>query len=396
MAKIVKPLTNMQVQQAKPKEKEYNLSDGSGLQLRVKPNGSKLWLFNYYKPYSKKRSNIGFGSLNDVSLSEARKKREHARGLLDKDIDPKEHKENTERELTLAHSNTLELVAAKWLEVKKTKVSSDHAHDIWRSFQLHIFPSLGNVPIYKLSAVKTIEILQPIAAKGSLETIKRLCQRINEVMAYAVNCGIIEQNPLLNINQAFQKPVKQNQLTLEPSELPELVNDLNNVNIRTTTRHLIFWQLHTMTRPSEAVGTRWDEIDFDNQVWLIPKERMKRRKAHTTPLTPQTLEILASMKPISGHREYVFPADRDPLTHTHRQTANATLRRMGYGERLVSHGLRALASTTLNEQGFDPDIIEAALAHSGKDQVRAAYNRAEYLERRRVMMCWWSNLVTSK
>ena len=148
-----------------------------------------------------------------------------------------------------------------------------------------------------------------------------------------------------------------------------------------------------MVRPSEAAGARWEEIDFTQSVWNIPAERMKKKHPHTVPLTPQALALLESMKPISAHLEHIFPADRNPKAHTHEQTANMALKRMGFGGRLVSHGLRSLASTTLNEQGFDADIIEAALAHRDKNTVRAAYNRAEYIERRRPMMIWWSGHI---
>lgn len=277
--------------------------------------------------------------------------------------------------------------------LKKTTVSENHATDSWRSLELHIFPNLGKVPIHKITAIKTIEVIEPIAAKGSLETVKRLCQRLNEIMVYAVNTGIIPNNPLTGINKAFQLPVKQHLPTLTPEQLPELMSTLSRASIKLTTRRLIEWQLHTMVRPSEAAGTRWDKIDFDNGLWNIPVERMKQKKAHIVPLTPQCLAILEVMKPISSRSEYVFPSDRNPQTHTNPQTANMALKRMGFDKQLVAHELRSLASTALNEQGFDGDVIEAALAHTGKNEVRNAYNRANYLERRKPVMDWWSNYI---
>jgi integrase len=148
-----------------------------------------------------------------------------------------------------------------------------------------------------------------------------------------------------------------------------------------------------MVRPGEAVGTAWYEIDFENKQWNIPAKRMKKRKAHSVPLTPQALALLEYLKPISGHREFVFPADKDPRKHFSRETLGAAFRRMGLKGKQTAHGLRALASTTLNELGFDADVIEAALAHVDKNKVRAAYNRTDYLERRRRMMCWWSDHI---
>lgn len=393
MARVTKPLTNTEVKQSKPKDKEYNLVDGDGLALRVKPNGSKLWVFNYFRPYTKKRTSLSFGSYPTISLAEARNKRNTARELLAKDIDPKEHRDETSRLHDIAHNNTFEYIAEKWLAVKKTTVSENHALDTWRSLELHIFPSLGKIPIHKITAIKTIEVIEPIAAKGSLETVKRLCQRLNEIMVYAVNTGIIPSNPLTGISKAFQVPVKQHLPTLTPEQLPELMSTLSRASIKLTTRCLIEWQLHTMVRPSEAAGARWCEINLETGLWDIPAERMKQKKAHTVPLTPQCLAILEVMQPISSRSEFVFASDRNPRTHTNSSTANMALKRMGFDKQLVAHGLRSLASTALNEQGFDGDVIEAALAHTGKNEVRNAYNRANYLERRKPVMDWWSNYI---
>lgn len=393
MARTTRPLTNTEVKQAKPREKEYNLADGNGLALRVKPNGARLWIFNYYRPFTKKRANISFGSFPEVTLAQARKEREIARGLLSQDIDPKEKRDELTQKNRAALNNTLHAVATKWIDIKQSQVTPDYAKDIWASFERHLFPSLGKVPLEKLSAPKVIDILNKIAAKGNYETIKRLCQRLNEVMVYAVNSGLIEQNNLAGIKNAFQAPNKTNMPTIKPEQLPELVERVKSAGMKITTRSLIFWQLHTMTRPAEASGTCWDEIDFTKQLWTIPAERTKKRRAHQIPLSPEALALLETMRPISGHRDYVFPSDKNPRASIHRQTANMALKRMGYGGILVAHGFRALASTTLNENGFDPDVIEAALAHVDSNEVRRAYNRAEYLERRRVMMCWWSSKV---
>ena len=212
-------------------------------------------------------------------------------------------------------------------------------------------------------------------------------------MVYAVNTGLIHANPLTGIRKAFNSPKAVNLPTLKPTQLPELMATLNRANIKLVTRCLIEWQLHTMVRPGEAAGTRWDEINIKRAEWVIPAERMKQRKSHTIPLSPQVLNLLDIVKPLSGHREFVFPADRNPRKPANSQTANMALKRMGFKGKLVSHGLRALASTTLNEQGFDPDIIEAALAHVDQNAIRAAYNRAEYLERRRAMNNWWSDRI---
>ena len=354
MARKTTPLTNTQVKQAKPREKEYNLADGQGLYLRVKTNGSKLWLFNYYRPFTKARANLSFGTYPDLSIAKAREMRTEARELLAQDIDPKSHREELELGHKTALENTLLKISKDWLAVKKTKVSADHAKDIYRSLELHILDKLGKKPIHQIKAPVVIDILRPVAAKGSLETVRRVCQRLNEVMGYAVNTGLIDHNPLAKISEAFEAPQKQHMATLPPDQLPNLMQAIANASIKRTTRCLILWQLHTMTRPGEAAGTRWDEIDTNKALWIIPGERMKKGKEHIIPLSTQCLAILETMKEISGNRDHVFPSDRNPRSHANPSTANMALKRMKFGGKLVSHGLRALASTSIGRINATP------------------------------------------
>ena len=393
MARVTRPLTNTEVDKAKPQTKVTSLFDGDGLELKINPTGTKKWLLKYYRPFTKKRTNLTFGVYPDISLADARKLRAKAKELLAKDIDPKEHKDNLSRENKERIENTLLNVASKWFEVKRAQISKDYATDVWRSLELHVFPDLGKYPISEVTAPIAIKTVQPIAEKGSLETVKRLNQRLNEIMSYAVNTGLIHSNPLAGVKAAFEKPKKQNMPTIKPDELPKFMQALSIASIKIVTRYLIEWQLHTMVRPSEAAGIKWDEIDFDNKLWNIPAERMKKKRPHSVPLTDQALSLLESIKPITGHREFIFPADRDPKKHANESTANSAIKRMGYKGKLVAHGLRSIASTTLNEQGFDHDVIESALAHVDSNEVRRAYNRADYLFRRKTMMAWWSEHI---
>ena len=393
MPRVTKPLNDTQIRQAKPKDKEFSLFDGGGLLLRIKPNGAKLWLFNYYRPHLNKRANLSIGAYPDLSLARARIKRSELKQLLIQNIDPKEHRDLANAKANEVYSNTLMKVAESWLAVKKHTISQDHAIDIWRSLDLHIFPHIGSLPIQNIKARPTIDIIQTIAKRGHLETVKRLCQRLNEIMIYSVNTGLVESNPLAGIYKAFAPPIRKNMPTISPSELPKLMRDISRASIRFTTRRLIEWQLHTMVRPGEACGARWNEIDLEKRIWSIPAERMKKKRDHFVPLSDQSIEILVEMKEVSFSRKYVFPSDRDPKKHANASTANVALRRMGYGGVLVAHGLRALASTVLNEQGFDSDVIESALAHVERNDVRRAYNRALYLDRRTKLMCWWSSYI---
>lgn len=393
MPRLTKPLTATEVKNAKPKDKEYSLVDGQGLKLRILPSGSKQWQLNYYRPTNGKRANYNLGRFPDVSLAQARKSAFLSKELIAQGIDPQEQKQKQQQEYKETHENTFENVSKEWFEIKKDSITPDYAIDIWRSLELHVFPKLAKTPIKDITAPLIIELLRPIEAKGSLETVKRLSQRLNEVMNYATNCGLVQANPLSGIKAAFKKPKKENMAALTPAELPELMNAIAHASIKRTTRCLIEWQLNTMTRPSEASGARWEEINVQEKIWTIPAERMKKRRDHRIPLTDQMLAILEVMKPISGHREFIFPSDRDPKKPCNSQTANMALKRMGFAGRLVSHGLRSLASTTLNEQGFEPDLIESALAHVDDNQVRSAYNRTDYIERRRPMMGWWSEHI---
>ncbi|CAM3054057.1 integrase domain-containing protein [Vibrio mytili] len=393
MARQSTPLTDSKIRTYKPQDKICILSDGGGLQLKIKPNGSKLWNFNYYHPITQKRVNMGLGSYPDISLRAARETAQQARTLVKSGVDPKEAREQKKAEHVAIVEHTLFNVAQSWFDMKKASITHDYANDIWRSFELHIFPSLKSQPISQISAPEVIAILRNIESKGALETVRRLTQRVNEIMRYAVNHGLIHSNPLEGIKDVFKKPKKQNMAALSPDQLPELMQKLPYVNLKLTTRCLLEWQLHTMTRPKESASAKWSEIDFDNAVWIIPAERMKKRREHRVPLTPQALQILERMKPISGNREHIFPADRDPKKPIHEQTANAALKRMNLTGRTTAHGFRSLASTTLNEQGFEPDLIEAALAHVDDNEVRRAYNRTDFLERRRPMMQWWSEHI---
>lgn len=386
-------LSELKIKSAKPSEKDYVLFDGGGLQMRVRSNGSKLWNFNYRHPVTKKRINMGLGTFPEVSLAQARKGSIAAREVLAQGLDPKEQRDVELQAKQSETEHTFQNVATSWYELKKDAVTPAYAEDIWRSLTLHVFPDLGTTPISAISAPQVINLLRPLETKGSLETVKRLSQRLNEIMTYGVNSGLIHANPLSGIRSVFKKPKKKNMAALAPDELKELMVAIANASIKRTTRCLIEWQLNTMTRPAEAATTRWEDIDLEKKIWTIPAERMKKRRIHIVPLTDQALALLEAIKPYSGHREYVFPADRDPRTHCNSQTANMALKRMGFEGRLVSHGMRSMASTILNEHGWDPELIEVALAHVDNNEVRSAYNRAEYIERRRPMMAWWSEHI---
>lgn len=403
MPRSTKPLTATEIDKAKPRAQEYSLGDGNGLYLRIMPSGKKLWLFNYLKPFTKQRTNISLGSLPPVTLAKARERREEYRRLLAEKIDPREHRVALELEEAEKHANTLQNVYEKWLNRKEPDVSEGYFNKIRNRLDTFIMPKLGKRPLYKITAVEVIEVITPLSDEGKLETVKKLCRWMNEIMVFAVNSGIIYSNPLSGIGKAFHAPRVNRMPTIKANQLPELMSVVEKASITPITKAMLQWQLHTMTRPAEAAGARWEEVDFEQRTWTVPPERMKgrknpnspddRRQPHVIPLSPQLMGLLESLSAISGHREHLFPSSSSPRKSANSQTVNMALKRMGFKGQLVSHGFRALASTTLNEQGFDSDVIEAALAHVDGNQIRAAYNRADYLERRRVMMQWWSDCI---
>lgn len=393
MARQTKPLSVKEIEAAKSKETDYVLYDGDGLELLIKSSGSKIWQFRYIRPVTKKRAKKSIGSYPSITLVDARNYRAEARTLLAKQIDPQEHQQERLRSTLEAKTNTFKLVAQRWWNVKKASVTEDYAQDIWRSLERDVFPVIGDMSITDIKAHTLVQAIQPVQARGALETVRRLCQRINEVMVYAQNTGLIDAVPSVNIGKAFEKPQKKNMPSIRPDQLPQLMQTMRTANIILPTRCLFMWQLLTITRPAEAAEARWDEINLEAREWKIPASRMKMNRDHIVPLSDQALAVLEMMKPLSVNREFIFPSRIKPNQPMNSQTVNASLKRAGFGGVLVSHGLRSIASTALNEQGFPPDVIEAALAHVDKNEVRRAYNRSDYLEQRRPMMQWWADFV---
>ncbi|WNK49655.1 integrase domain-containing protein [Pantoea agglomerans] len=395
MARTTRPLTNTEVLRSKATDKDLTLHDGDGLFMVVKTTGKKLWRFRYQRPATKQRTMMGLGAFPALSLADARRLRANYLSLLANGIDPQTQAEQATEQQQIALDSIFSTVAANWFALKQASVTPDYAKDIWRSLEKDVFPTIGEIPVQKIKARKLVEALEPIKARGALETVRRLVQRINEIMIYAVNTGLIDANPASGIGMAFEKPKKQHMPTLRPDELPNLLRSLSNSNLSVLTRSLIEWQLLTLVRPSEASGAQWEEIDFDLKLWTIPAERMKAKREHIVPLSPQSLDLLERIKPLSAHREHIFPSRNNPKQPMNSQTANAALKRIGYGGKLVAHGLRSIASTAMNEAEFNSDVIEAALAHYDKNEIRRAYNRSVYLEKRKKLMNWWGNIVAN-
>lgn len=395
MARITRPLTNDEILKAEPREKDFTLHDGDGLFLLVKTSGKKIWHFRYQRPGSSSRTNLTLGSYPALKLAVARQIRDQHIITLVQCMVPQQQQVQASEQRQIELDSIFSTVAANWFQIKSRSVSEDYAKDIWRSLDKDVYPTIGAIAVQEIKARTIVEALETMKARGALETVRRLVQRINEIMIYAVNTGLIDANPASGVGMAFEKPKKQNMPTLRPEELPKLMRSLVMSNLSVPTRCLIEWQLLTLVRPSEASGARWAEIDLDAKLWTIPAERMKAKREHIVPLSTQALDILEVLKPISSHKEHVFPSRNDPKQPMNSQTANAALKRIGYGGKLVAHGLRSIASTAMNEALFNADVIEAALAHSDKNEIRRAYNRSNYLTLRKDLMSWWGQYIVN-
>ncbi len=286
-------------------------------------------------------------------------------------------------------------MARQWLIIKTADITPDYAYDLTRSLENHIFPKLGRKPLSAITAPMAIKALQPLADEGKLELVRRLCQRLNMLCDYAVNTGSLDHNRLSGIKAAFKPPTQVNNACLKPSELPELACAIDDSNLSQLTKLLMLFQLHTMARPTEAAGARWSELDIEAGLWIVPAERMKKRREHIVPLTDEVKAIVTALEIFKRpDAEFLFPSNVAAAGHLNASTVNNALKRtLNLGQRTTAHGFRATASTALNDAGFDADLIEMSLAHLDKNTVRATYNRSQYIERRKPLMSWWSGLI---
>ncbi|AIW16483.1 tyrosine-type recombinase/integrase [Vibrio tubiashii] len=395
MPKLTVRLSDKEIKKAEVRDKEYILADGNGLNIRIRPNGTKSWQFRYSAPVTKKVKKLSLGSYPALKLADARKVAQEHRNLIANGVDPKDHLEQLKQKAIHQEANTFFAVAEQWFSRKKKTVSANHAERIWRTLELYAFPHIGRTPIASITRLSAVQALRPLENDQKLSTIKRICQSLNQIMEYGVDSGIIIANPLTRMINAFEKHEVEHMPTIRPELLNRLLKQLrDNANIRHKTKLLILWQLHTMTRPKEAARARWNDIDLNQKCWTIPPAEMKRRKEHRVPLTEAAIEILSQMRLQSEGHEYVFPSERAPKSHVSVYTANAALKRsLGFKGELVAHGLRSIASTALHEEGFDTLHIEACLSHTDQNETRASYNRTDFFEQRKEIMEWWSDYI---
>ncbi|MBP4048788.1 tyrosine-type recombinase/integrase [Chromobacterium violaceum] len=387
------PLTDTAIRNAKPREdgKPAKLADGGSLFLWVMPNGAKYWRMAYR--FDGKQKTLSFGVYPATSLKDAREKREAARKLLAAGTDPNAAKKEQKRERQLTVENSFEIVAREWYDKQLPRWTDDHAVRILDSLKADAFPDLGKQPVSQLTAPMILDTIRKIEKRGAVETAQRVLQRISAVIRYAIQTGRAVYNPATDLTGAIRAKKVEHRPALPRGELREFYRRLAAEPLYIPTRIAMHLLMLTFVRPGELRAARWEEFDEERAEWRIPAERMKMREPHLVPLSRQALELLKELRPLTGKSALLFPAVTDLKKPMSENTLGYAMGRMGYKGTATPHGFRALASTVLNEEGFDPDIIEKQLAHAERNKVRAAYHRAEYLEERRKMMQWYAEFL---
>lgn len=384
------PLTDVKIRNAKPAQQPYKLFDGGGLFLLVKPNGSKLWRIKYR--YLNKEKLYSVGNYPTINMAEARTARDKIKKLLLEGVDPTLQRRTIRHQKMEASQNTFEALARRWLDMKK--VASTHKLRSLRRLEGHAFPKLGFRPIEEITTVEIVSCLEAIERKGILETAHRVKQLMQQVFRYAVRKGLITHNPAGDLRDIISHKRVQNRACIPPSELPELLKTIESYQGDILTVSAIKLLALTFVRTGELIAAEWNEINWDRQEWMIPAERMKMRRDHLVPLSKQALAIFKNLHAVTGKRDFVFFSPGNKSKYISNNAALSALKRMGYAGRMTGHGFRALASTILNEQRkYHPDVIEKQLAHAERNEVRAAYNRADYLLERKKMMQEWADFL---
>ena len=390
------PLTDTACKNAKPKPdgKPAKYADEKGMYLLVNQTG-KYWRLDYR--YANKRKTLAIGVYPTVTLKDAREKRDVARRLLAEDIDPGEHRKVTKASKVLQAENSFEAVAREWFTKFKPTWTDGHAERIIRRLERDIFPWLGSRPIADIEAPELLTNLQRIERRGAIETAHRAMQNTSQIFRYAIATGRAKYNPAADLTGALAPTIKTSFPTItDPTKIAELLRAIDGYQGTLATQCALKLAPLVFVRPGELRQAEWGEVDLENALWVIPAARMKMREKHVVPLSRQAIAILSELKPLTGNGRYVFPGARSNGRPMSENTVNAALRRLGYDkDTMTGHGFRHMASTLLNEQGWNRDAIERQMAHAERNSIRATYNYAEYLPERNKMMQAWADYLDS-
>lgn len=387
-------LTDTAIKKAKPQDKTFRMADGGGMYIEIKPNGSKYWRLAYR--YANKQKTLALGVYPDVSLADARERRNEARKLLANDADPGAIKQIYKKQAATKALNSFELIAREFHALKSPMWSANHVADWISTLEREIFPKFGSKPITEIDAPNVLDAICLIEGRGAYEVAARVLQRrVRTVCAYAIATGRARHNPASDIRGALApQPKVSHFAALSEKELPEFLRALASYPSYKITKAATRLLMLTFVRTGEIRGAKWAEVDLDSKQWIITPDRMKSRQPHIVPLSKQAIQTLIELQPLTGHDEHLFPSCTSNGKVISENTILKVIERLGYKGRMTGHGFRTIASTYLNGVGMiRHDVIEAQLAHSDRNTTRAAYNRADYMEYRKAMMQFWADTL---
>jgi len=393
------PLTDIKIRRAKPESKAIRLFDGHGLYLEVAPSGGKWWRLKYR--FQNKEKRISLGTYPEVSLADAREKTLELRKLVAQGVDPGEQRKAAKIAAIESVTNSYEAIAREWFAKFSRDWTPGHSIKIIQRMERDIFPWMGARPIAEINAPELLRVLRKIEARGALETAHRALANVAQIFSYAIATGRADRNPAPDLRGALPpyRRDKHMAAVTTPDRIGELMRSIDGYTGSMVVRCGLMLSPYVFLRPGELRMATWDEIDFENALWTIPAERMKMRQMHLVPLSKQAIAILREIYPLTSREMYVFPGERDRGRPMSDNAVRSALRRLGWSnDEMTPHGFRAMASTALDNLGFDPKLIERQLAHEEPNKVKAAYKRETwrmYMPERATMMQAWADYLDS-
>lgn len=387
-------LTDTKVRQAKARLKPYKLADEGGLYLYVSPAGAKSWRYDYR--LHAKRATVVLGRYPDVPLAGddgARERHRAARKRVEKGESPARVKQIERRAAAEIAGDTVKALAESWYAQKADHRSASWRDNVRRWLDQDVYPAIGSWAITAVKPADVLDLAKRVAQERGARSAEYLRQTLTQVYEHAIRNLRATANPARDIRGAIERPEPQKRAPLTAKEIPAFLDAVDAYPGRLSTKLATKLLLLTFVRKSELLGATWREIDLERAAWRIPAERMKMRDPHIVPLSRQAVECFRELKALASGSDFVLPNLGSLKKSMGASSLNVAFDRMGYGERFTPHGVRATASTILNEQGFRPDVIERQLAHAERNRIRAAYNHAEYLEERRAMMQQWADFI---
>lgn len=403
MPKLIVPLTDTQLRNAKPADKPYKLSDGGGLYVEVMPNGSKFWRMKV-RQANGKESRLSFGSYPEVTLAGARAERSKAKQQQAAGIDPVQSKRVDRLQKKVAATNTFEVLARQWHANKSVTWKENTAKEAMARLQNDVFPRIGNRPITEVDAPLMLDVLRQIEKRGAVDMAARVAAHCSAVFRFAIAEGIVKYNPVPDLRGALKPRIRGHHAAIETDELPEFLAALRRAEagMFLPTRIMMRLMLLVFVRTSELIETPWSEIDLQNETWVIPWQRMKmgrkkvnpRKLDHHVHLPRQGWELLRELHKLTGHGTYLFPNRTDHERPASNGAILMALRRMGYQGRHTGHGFRSLAMGVIKARlGYRHEVVNRQLAHGSNDEYGEAYDREQFQDERRVMMQAYADYI---